>query len=58
MFTLVKAERIESRRIPAQAGRRLLQYFQRHFGVPIHQFYHPEAVGHSTEEQPDKPSVN
>ena len=41
MMVLAKGERIEAQRIPEKVSRRFLQYLQRHFGVPIHQFYNP-----------------
>jgi len=41
MLVLEKGGRIEDRRIPERVGRRLLQYFQRQFDIPIHHFYNP-----------------
>jgi len=41
MMVLAKDEKVEARRIPSKVGRRTLQYFQRHYGVPIYQFYNP-----------------
>ena len=41
MMVLAKDDKVEARRIPSKVGRRTLQYFQRSYGVPIHQFYNP-----------------
>lgn len=41
MVILAKGDHIESRSIPAEVSRRMLHYFQRRFGVPIHHFYNP-----------------
>ncbi len=41
MLVLVKGEVVDTRRIPDEVSRRVLQYFQRRFSVPIHHFYNP-----------------
>jgi hypothetical protein len=38
---LAKDDLLETRIIPDECGKRLLQYFQRRFNVPIHHFYNP-----------------
>ena len=41
MFILIKGDKIDARRIPAEVPRRVLQYFKRLFDVPVHHFYNP-----------------
>lgn len=41
---LIKDEVVESKPIPKLVGKRLLQYFKRRYGVPIHHFYHPDMM--------------
>lgn len=40
MITLFKDGEVDSRRLP----RRVLNYFDRRFGVPIHHFYNPHMA--------------
>ena len=41
MLVLAKDELVEARILPDDVGRRLLQYLQRKFRVPVHHFYNP-----------------
>jgi len=43
-YTLVKGDRIESVNIPKEVSKRMLQRFQRVYGVPIHWFYNPLMI--------------
>jgi len=40
-LVLVKSDAIEAQLLPAVAGRKLLHYLARKFGVPIHHFFNP-----------------
>jgi len=44
LYTLIKGDRVEVQKLASYVSRRLLQYFQYHFEVPIHYFYHPEMM--------------
>jgi hypothetical protein len=41
-YLLVKAERLEVIELHPEVARRMLQYLQRKFGVPIHLFFNPD----------------
>lgn len=40
-MTLAKGDILETRVVPDDVGKKLLQYFARRFKVPIHHFYNP-----------------
>jgi len=44
MITLFKDGEVDSRRLPNEVSRRVLNYFDRRFGVPIHHFYNPHMA--------------
>ena len=41
---LAKGDYLETRVIPDDVGKKLLHYFERHFGVPLHHFYNPNIA--------------
>ena len=43
-FTLRKGDRIESQQFHDPVSKRMLQYLQRNYSVPIHLFYNPNMV--------------
>ena len=49
MLTFIKGDKMESRRVPPILGRKQLQYFKRAYSIPMHHFYHPDAVLGRTE---------
>jgi len=44
MVVLAKGDKLESRRVPPYASKKLLQYFSRQYEIPIHHFYNPDMV--------------
>lgn len=50
IFVLAKGDHIESVEIPERVGRRMLQYLQRKYAVPIYHFYHPSEAPQLPEE--------
>ena len=43
-FTLRKGDRVESQKFHDHVSKRMLQYLQRNYSVPIHLFYNPNMV--------------
>ena len=52
-FILQKGDVIEYQTFPPRVGRRLLQYLQRHFKVPIHLFFN--IIPKPAAARPNKP---
>ena len=43
-FTLRKGDRVESQQFNDHVSKRMLQYLQRNYSVPIHLFYNPNMI--------------
>ena len=41
MLIMIKGDKVDALRLNSEVSRRILQKFQRLFGVPVHHFYHP-----------------
>jgi hypothetical protein len=42
MLVIAKGELVEAQQLPKAVSRKMVHYFSRKYGIPIHHFYNPE----------------